>query len=323
MPASTKNDVVIYDEEFFSGVIEVVEQYADDVSGGTRGAVQYVTDNLKGDFMKQSFWELGSNLITDRDPTDIDPVAVTGLTQDEFVSPKCNLRIGPKQATVDQFRKLGETAETMSYVIGYQLGAEMATEWLNRGLTSTIACLTKDASSHLDISAEAGAAANISAVALNKALGKFGDRRDRIVAWIMPSGAMDDLTEGYILDQLDTVTSSVLYGGASPTLGRNVFVTDSPALVDGDNYHVVGLTAGALAMIESEDRLIELDKILGRGNIMRILQGEMAVNVTVKGYSYTGATSPDMAALGNSANWKRVYSDVKSTAGVVLTVKAK
>lgn len=330
MPASTKNDVVIRDAEFFSGVIEVVEQYADDVATGTRGAIQYITESLKGDFDKQSFWELGSGLISDRDPTDISDVAVTGLSQADVVSPKCNLRIGPKQATIDQFKKLGDTPETMSFVIGSQLGAEMSTEWLNRGLAATVACLTKDATSHLNIYGESGADANINARALNKVLSKFGDRRERIVAWVCHSAALDDLTDGYILDKMDTVTSSVLYGGASPTLGRNVFVTDSPALIDdtlagttGTKYIILGLTAGALAMKESEDRVIELDKILGKGNIMRILQGEMAVNVSVKGYSYGGAVSPSQAALASSANWSRVYSDVKSTAGVALTVKAK
>lgn len=332
MAASTKNDVVIYDVEFFSGIIDVIEQYAEDINANTRGGINYVTESLKGDFEKKSFWDLGADLITDRDPTDITDAVVNGLSQSEIVSPKMNLSIGPRQATIDQFKKLGSTPEEMSFVLGTQIGVEMGVEWLNRALTAGAAVLTKSTDTHYDITANTGGEENISAKALNRTLGKLGDRRDRIVAWVMHSGAYDDLTEGYIVDKVDTLTSSIVMGGSSPTLGRNVLISDSPALYDADpagdgtvdpQYIVLGLTEGALAMVESEDRTIELDTVLGKKNILRMLQGETAVNIRVKGWSFTGSASPDLAAVGTAANWTYVFNDAKSGAGVALTCTAK
>ena len=322
---STKADLVIYDEEFYSGIALVLEQHAEDVNTGTRGAINYVTQNLLGDFEKRSFWDVG-NLITDRDPTSTDSVNSSGMSMGELVAPKSNLRIGPVEATEDSFRKIGQTNEIMSLVLGQQMGAEIAITWLNRALGAASAALTKTSATHLDISGAVDPEdANINAVALNRVLGKMGDRRGRVVAWVMHSDAYTQLTEGYIVDKLEGVTDVVLYGGASPSLGLPVLISDSPALKDEVNgtLTVLGLTADAVRMIESEDRTIGMDRVFGKANLTQILQGEMAFNTRLKGWSFTGSASPDEAALANPANWNYVFADVKSGAGVALTVADK
>lgn len=323
---STKADLVIYEEEFFSGIVELVEQYAEDINTHTRGAVNYVTENLKGDFEKRSFWDVG-DLISDRDPTSTAPVNSSGMAQSELVAPKSNLRIGPVEATEDGFRKIGQSNETMSLVLGQQMGAEIAVEWLNRSLSAVGACLTKTAATHLDISDETvgddRADSIVSPVALNRVLGKMGDRRGRVVCWVMHSEAYTELTEGYIVDKIDGVTDTVLYGGASPSLGLPVLITDSPALKDGDTFTILGLTQDAVRMIESEERTIGMNRVFGKENLTRIMQGELAFTTRVKGWSFSGAASPNAAALGNAANWTYVFNDVKSGAGVALTVISK
>jgi len=327
MATSTKADVVIYNEEYFSGIIEVVEQYADDVNTQSNGAVNYVTESLKGDFEKRSFWDLSTG-VTDRDPTDVTDVTPTGLSQSELISPKMNMRIGPFQATLDQFRKLGETPETMSFVLGQQMGAEIAVEWLNRGLTAATACLSKAAGTQSDITGEtADADKVISSKALNRTLGLMGDRRNRVVAWVMHSSAFTDLTEGQIVDKLPGNSDVIMYGGITASLGLPVLVTDSQALYDVDpdgdssnasEAYILGLTEDAVRMIESEDRAIELSTVLGKANILRILQGEMALTVRMKGFSYSGSASPNLAAIGTSSNWDSVFTDIKSGPGVML-----
>lgn len=321
---STKADLVIYDDEFFSGIVEVLEQFADDVNANTNGGINYVVESKIGDFEKRSFWDV-ADLISDRDPTSTASVDSSGMSQSELIAPKSNLRIGPVEATEDSFRKIGQSPEVMSLILGQQWGTEVAIRWLNTGLTAASACLTKSTDTHLDISAEVDPDdAIISPVALNRVLSKMGDAQSRVVAWVMHSEALSQLTEGYILDKLEGVTDRILtFGGNSFTLGRNVLQTDSPALKDGDNYIILGLTADAVRMIESEERGVMLDRVSGKENLTRLFQAELAHNTRVKGFSYTGAVNPNLAALGNSANWTYVFSSVKSGAGVALTVKSK
>lgn len=327
MASSTKTDMVIYDREFFSGITETVQQFAEDINTNTNGAVNFVTDVMKGDFEKRSFFQLGTSLISDRDPTSTATVTSQGISQDEMSNPKQRLRLGPVETTVDSLRAIGEGSETLSFVVGEQFGAEVATEWLNRAMAGATAALTKDTTTNVDITAETGGEEFISARSLNRALYKLGDRSNRVRCWVMHSRAFEELTDGYIVDKLDTVTSMILMGGSSPSLGLNVLVTDSPALIDNtateEKFHILGLTDDAVRMVDAEERLIEMDTVLGQENISKRIQGEMSWILRLKGWSFTGPTSPTTAELGNTANWSYVYSDVKSGAGVSLTCSQK
>lgn len=332
MAASTINDVVIYQDEMYSGVIEIIEQNADFVSETTQGAIQYITNSLKGEFKDRSFWELGEDMIFDRDPTDIDDVNVEGLSQSNLISPKMDLRIGPIQATEDQFRKLQEQPEQMSFIVGTQVGKNLAVQWLNRALTGGVAALTKSTDTHFDATTATDPEDRlISTRVLNKALGGImGDGRERVRALVMHSGAFTALTDGQIVDKLTGVTDRIVYGGTTATLGLPVLVTDSPALIDADpagdgsdpaQYKILALTENALLMEESEGGVVMgTDRIFGKGNLMRIMQGETSVNISIKGWSFTGGASPAVADIGTSANWDYLYTDVKSGAGLAITV---
>lgn len=322
MTGSTSANVIIRQDEAYSGIIEVLQQNSDFVSESTRGAIQYVTQNLKGEYKKRSFWELGDDMVFDRDPTSTDPVASTGFSQEDIVHPKMNLRLGPKKTTEDQWFKLEEDPENMSFIFGVQLGKSLAVQWLNRGLTAGVACLTKPNFVY-DVTGEAQEEDQvISARVLNKALGKvMGDARERVRAFVMHSAAFTDLTDGQIVDKLQGVTDRIIYGGSTATMGLPVLVTDSPALIDDNagTYTILALTDNAIVMTESEGPTrIRGMEILGNENIQRIIQGETAVNVGIKNFTYVGGASPDVAAIGNPANWNYVMSDVKSGAGLAI-----
>jgi hypothetical protein len=325
----TKSDVVVFQENVYSGIIEILEQNSDFVTENTNGAIVYLTQSLKGDFEEASFWDASDDgdLVSDRDPTATGDADITGFSQESLISPKCNLSIGPKQQSADSFRKIQEDPQTMGFLFGTKAGKALSVDWLNRSLTAGVACLTKSADTHFDVSGAPLAADQvISSKVLNRALGsKMGDARERIVAWVMHSAAFTELTEGSIVDKLTGITDRIVYGGSTPSLGLPVLVSDSPALIDEANgtYTVLALTRNALIMRESEGGVdIRMMDVLGKKNIMSIIQGETAVNVSVKGWSYTGAASPDMAALGNAANWAYKFADVKSGAGLAITVKA-
>jgi hypothetical protein len=321
--------MVVFNENVYSGVIEILEQNSDFVTENTNGAIVYLTQSLKGNFEEASFWDAtgDGDLVSDRNPTGTGDVDVNGFSQESLISPKSDIRVGPIQQTNSSLKKIQEDPSTMGFLFGTKAGKALSVDWLNRSLTAGVACLTKSAATHFDVSGAPLAADQvISSKVLNRALGsKMGDARERIVAWVMHSAAFTELTEGSIVDKITGITDRIVYGGSTPSLGLPVLVSDSPALIDEANgtYTILALTRNALVMRESEGGFdVRMMDVLGKENMMTIIQGETAVNVSVKGWSYTGGNSPDMAALGNAANWEYKFNDVKSGAGLSITVKA-
>jgi hypothetical protein len=324
-PSTTAN-AVIYNEEFYSGMIDVLEQASDGIQGASRDAIRYITQSLKGDFEDAAFWELGSNLVNDRDPTDVGDVDVTGFNADSIVAPKMSMRLGPRASTDSQWKRIQQDPQTASFVMGQQLGKELSVDWLNRSATGLVGALTKNATTHYDVSGEALAADQVASVrVLNRALGKLmGDARQRVVAILAHSTFATDLTDGQLGEQLTGLSDIIAYTGGQATLGLPLVISDSPALIDEANGTTTALllTVGAVEMVESEGGVtMEMETILGKGNIIRMIQGETAANIRVKGFSYTGSANPDVAAIGNSANWEYKLNSVKSGPGIAVTVK--
>ena len=76
--------------------------------------------------------------------------------------------------------------------------------------------------------------------------------------------------------------------------------------------------ASAGQVVESEERQVVSDLITGLENLVMRVQGEYAFNVGVKGYKWNTTANPADAALATGANWTKVATSDKSTAGVML-----
>lgn len=119
--------------------------------------------------------------------------------------------------------------------------------------------------------------------------------------------------------------------GTTPTLGKPTIITDSSALISlnepssgaADTYHVLGLTAEAIQIKESEEKDAILDPVSGLENLVIRWQGEYAFNIGLRGYKYkTGSgTNPTDTTLGSSSNWEQIVTDDKDCLGVILNVK--
>jgi len=70
MAIGNKTDFTIYQDEFFSGMNEVLQQYTDLFNNGSEGAVRLITQGSKGDFEKMSFMrKIAGGSISHRDGT--------------------------------------------------------------------------------------------------------------------------------------------------------------------------------------------------------------------------------------------------------------
>lgn len=329
--AGTKTDFVIYNDEFHTGVVEYLEQRALELNAGTNNTIRLVTESLLGDFEKETFFEIIEDLVTDRNPASTAPANILGISQEEQVNPKVNKKIGPVEQTIDSFRKIGRDPSAMSFIVGQQSGKAVMLNYLNTGVLSAATAIKSVPELTYNVVDSGEADTNVSQIYLNRGLALLGDARERVRAWVAPGAVWSSLIERDLSSQVSGVADLAVYGGVAGTLGKPIYVTDVPGLVDPDpagdgskpaEYTVLGLTENAIVMTESEGMFVNSEVLNGRENIIGSWQAEFAFNVSIKGFSFTGGASPTTEQLGTAANWKYIKHDIKSGPGIAVVVNA-
>lgn len=319
-----RSDAVIYQEEFFGGMYEVIQQNAEVFNQNSNGAMILRPRAIQGDFEKESFFKHIENMIQDRDPDSNATVDDLKMTMDEMIRVKVNKRIGPLAQSRDFFLKIGQEPRLMSFVLGQMYGEQVLQDYVNTGILCTSTALEAQGSLTYDYVAAGGASTTMDSVTpLIRGNALLGDKSQRIRAYIMHSKVFHDLMEGQASGGFTNVADVIIYGGTPGTLGKPVIVTDSPELkIDGsaggsteDSYITLGLVDAALEVAVSEGEYVTMQEITGQENIMWRLQGEFAYNVGVKGFKYTGVAKPTDTALGSTGNWSFVLHSEKLAAG--------
>ncbi|MGG6129785.1 major capsid protein [Salmonella enterica] len=103
-------------------------------------------------------------------------------------------------------------------------------------------------------------------------------------------------------------------------MGRRFVISDIPALADGNLQHILGLTLGAGA-VQTAPLSMKAQDVLGQENLKALMQGEYDFTLGIKGYQWAKDTvkSPTNEQLATAANWGQIATDVKDTAGVIVT----
>ncbi len=320
MTAGTKSDFVIYQEEFFGGMTEVLMQNSDAFNGASRNAIRLVPRRLKGDYEKESFVKDVSNLVTRRDVTSVADAADLKMEQDEFISVKLNRKIGPVAQSRDAFRKIAADPSTFSFLLGQQWAKSVMVDYVNSAIRAATAALSGIVGNRL----LTYAGATLVHTHLAEVLAKFGDASQSIICWVMHSKPYHDLVKQSITDKITNIADVTIQQGTTATLGRPAIVVDSPALVLSTSpytYITLGLVADATVVEESEERDIVSQDITGKENILMRIQGEYAFNLKVKGFAWStgvGGVNPTDAAVATDTNWTQKAADAKSLAGVYL-----
>lgn len=317
MAETTIADFTIYNDEFHSGLTEVLQQQSNVFNGASANAIRLASRAVLGEYGKETFFSsLGSALVSRRDVTSVSAATDQQIVQAENVSVKINRKIGPVLFTNDAFKKIGKDPREASFIIGEQAGVAVALDYLNTALTACDAALGGD--NDYD-----GTAGTMTVSTLNLGMQVLGDRASRIVAWVMHSKVYHDLIGQHITDKVTNVADTVIYGGTPGSLGRPVIVTDSAALLNTtptpDEYTTLGLVAGGCDVMESEPSDMVSQLVTGNENLMQRLQGEHAYNLGVKGYTWdvtNGGANPTDAAIGTATNWDKTAADDKDLAGI-------
>jgi hypothetical protein len=324
MPIGTKADLNVRNPFLHTSLTERLTQFVDAFNSASNGAIQLSAKQTLGEASHETAFRNIASLVTRRDTTSTAAATSQKLINSEKTSIKLDRKIGPVDNTLSGFVKIGMGEDEMQVVVGEQAAVAMAVDMLDTGLLATRAAL---------VAAQSGAFANLVAgtattAALVSTLYKAGDRADRIVVWIMHSYVYSQLVQQQIAANIDGVSNFNVATATPVTLGRPVIVTDSAALyvdegggVGVDHYYTLGLTAGALELLNSESENVIFDIVTGNENLIARIQGEYAYTIGMKGFTYdltNGGVNPNNTAIGTGTNWDIVVDSLKDGPGVVM-----
>lgn len=322
MATGTTVDLNIRNPFLHTALTERLTQFSDAFNAASLGAIRLTTASKIGFAEHETFFTSIAGLITRRDTTSVAAAPATKLVNVEKTAIKLDRKIGPVENTISSFNKIGMSTNEMQVAVGEQAAVAMAVGMLNDGLGSLVAAIKQNAA------AIATVAGPITTASLVSGMFKLGDRQDRIVCWIMHSFQFAQLIQNQIAANINGISSFNIINGTPITMGRPVIISDSPSLVTAngagagnDYYWAIGLTEGALDLVNSEEENVLLQIVTGLENLVARIQGEYAYNMGMKGYTYdltNGGNNPSAAALTTAGNWDLVVTDYKDGPGVLI-----
>ena len=306
-----------------TSMTEVMMQNIALFNTASAGAIALRTEYFMGDAIEVSKLAEIANLVAGRDPTSDAAATVKAISSVDETNIAIYFTTGSVEFKNVDAARYGSDVDAFSAAVGEQIAVGFLNYVINRGI---IACRAAMESEATVINGDGTTA--VSYVELNSTLAKFGDASGSIVAWIMDGAKYHALMgDGLANVKTDNVAGGIINAGATGTLGRPAFVTDSIGLVMKDiatglvdTSAILGLTAAGINIIEREAREIFTETIGGQANLKTRLQAEGEAALDVKGYTFSGGTAPDDATLGAKANWALAATDIKSSAGVLLNV---
>lgn len=328
MSVGLASGFVVYQDQFQSGIVEVLTQNGDAFNQASQGAIALSTASRKGDFSEQAFFQNLSTLVSRRDVTSNAAATDLNLTEAEWVSVKLNRKVGPVAQSRDSFRKimLGKTEQEMSFILGQMAAKGMQLDMLNSAISAAAAALAAQAKVAYTIPTSG----TLTTVGLVSGLSQFGDAASKVVCWVMHSKAYYDLVKEQITSNIYGVSNFAVAQGSPITLNRPVIVTDSAGLITNSgttsspvlHYATLGLTVGGVLVENTEEEEIIVQNVTGAENLGVRIQGEFAYNLGLKGFKWdmtNGGVNPSSAALATGSNWDTVRASFKDFAGVVVT----
>jgi hypothetical protein len=323
MAIGTKTDFKIYHDEFYGGMVEKIDQMINAFGAASNNAIRVVNERSRGDYQKDSFIKDISALVSRRDITSVAAATDTALTADELISVKLNRKIGPVAQTLDAWKKIGQDASEMSFVLGQMTAERKLKDYLNTALAALVAGIG-NVSGLVNDYAATGTNKTLDTAQLVVGLSKMGDMSGQIVAWVTHSKSYFDLVTSQISANIFEVAGFAVRTGTPLTMNRPVIVTDAPALVVSgapNTYMTLGLVENAAVIMESEQSELVSEIVTGLENLVMRIQGEFAYNLGLKGFKWdvaNGGANPADAAVATGTNWDKAVTSDKALAGILI-----
>lgn len=327
---SLYSDFKVYEPEFNAGVYEALYQNSMIFNQASRGGIGLVTQIQQGHYLKSAFFKQIASLVTRQDITAITEVDSKKLEQSEYVGVKLHRKIGPVQVTPNAFKLAGLGLDTRegSMALGRLVGDAVSQRMASDAILAAIGAVNTTAALINDITSATIKYATIKG--LHRTRLKWGDQLTKLGAWLMHSISFGDVFEDTLDIELESVAGvSVASGNVPGLLGAGLVVSDNANLVnssDPDTYNILGMSPGAVTVIQSQLSEIWINKITGLEQLTLEIQGEYANTVMVDGFAWntsTGGVNPTDAYLGSSTYWTAVRTDTTGLPLVKMVAQAK
>lgn len=319
-------DVQQFEDQFHGSFVEVAQENADVFNEASQGGINLTPRQHRGNFLEESLWTATSSIVSRRNTESSSTATDLQITQDEDVKVKLSRTAGPFKWTEDSFVKIMEDPSRGGQIAGRQTAQADVEEKLDRAFAAFIAAIQNDGSNDFDATA-----GTLSTSDLVDGLNKMGDKRGRIVAWVMHSKVFNDLLKDQIGSggpEVDRVAGFGVATGTPVTLGRPVVLVDNDELVATDGvssgiteYHTLGLVEDGIRIHPSEPMRELTERRGGEDNIYIRFQAEYAYSLGVKGFKWdttNGGKNPTNANVATGSNWDSWANDSKLYGGVLV-----
>ncbi|HCF1408440.1 major capsid protein [Pseudomonas aeruginosa] len=323
------SDMEVFNTYFMPATVETLSQMVERFNAASGGAILLTTDGFDGDFLQTSFYAglAGARRRVNRYGTN-DTVTPVDLTQLKHNTVKVAGGFGPVRYEPSQMTWLRKpTAEGVEVASRY-FAESLLQDQLNTAVAALVAAISNQgAATTVDVSGTK----KVDYIAVNDSHALFGDHSSQLIAQVMDGAQFhtfigQNLTNAQQLFQSNGVR-------VVDILGRLIVVTDAPALYTPAvtdpaapaKRRVLSLTQGAATVHDARDLISNIETSNGKERIETTLQIDYSFGVGLRGYAWdvaNGGASPDDAALSTGANWDKVATSVKHTAGVLAVGQA-
>ena len=307
------SNMTVFNSDLRTLTVELLQQNLDAFNGSTNGAIQISADGFSGDFFEKSFTKALDSAQRRVDRYGANS-AVTAIDLQEGVSRSVKIAggFGPVRIEPSQYTWMEENPAKGMSAIATSMSNAMLADFLNTALLAATSAIGENADATLtDVF-------NVSSI--NMADGLFGDARDRLSIRVMDGASATKI----IGDNIANANRLFVAGNVTilDVLGKNVVVTDSPALRVADKARVLTLVNGGVMIGNTKDLITNVSPMTnGNQRIEQTYQADYSFTLELAGYSWddtAGGKSPADADLGTGTNWVKNYADVKMTAGTLL-----
>lgn len=321
------SDMQVFDEYIMPATIETLGQMINKFNEASNGAIRLTTEGFDGDFLQESFFQAihTAQRRVDRYAAQA-TVSPTDLTELRHNSVKVAGGFGPIRYEPSQMTWLQRPTAQGIEVASRNFAEALLADQLNTAIAALTGAIGNQAALVNDVSGTG----KIDYLALNGAHAKFGDRSADIVADVMNGSTYHQLIAENLANYQTIFQASNVR--VVDILGKATVVTDAPALYIPEDTvnsipaknNVLGLVDQAAIVHDAGDVQSNIETVNGNSRIETTMQVDYSFGLGLKGYAWDTAAggSPSDADLATGANWSKVASDDKHTAGVMAIGQA-
>ena len=311
--------LTVFQSQVSTAATELIAQEVEKFNAASGGALVLGSEEHIGDYIERTSWQLIGQLAQRRNAYGAGALTALEMSQllDRMV--KVDGRIQPVSLTPTMLKRLGKDVAEAAAVVAAQAAQAIMQDYLNASVAALKTAIGKQADSSKDLSGQKATPVKPTLAGLNQGSRLFGDAYSNIVAWVMDGATFHDFGD----EALKNASNLYQIGNVNvmqDNIGRRFIVSDVPALYDTTGgaslQSVLGLTVGALAL-KTSPLVMKAQDVLGGENLKVMMQGEYDFTMGIKGYQFKdGVKSPTDAQIATAANWTRIATSVKDTAGV-------